>query len=453
MKTSRVRDVGGDYYTHERVARALEERFNLERTKSRHGMQHGNDPRPPRAPDVQDYRMAEKAGTTPQERKALITDAWRQSDSKEGFKAAVSDAGYVLANGDKRDFVLVDMAGGVHSVARQIDGVTAKQVRERLGDLSSELPSVADAKTIQVYRREHRASEAERVNSAAETKPQPTPATPPAQMDPRKDAPAHIVAAKPQIDAPGKPMETIRHVLEAAAVIQPGAAAEAPTQQPVQTIAQNETAKKPAHEPQAPPQVSAAFKVEKIGRAAPVDAPAQAAPVVATPVQVPAATPPKVQVDFRVEAVGKTAPAEIKRTEAKAPPIAKAPSAPIVAPIVAKTAPRVVEAPGKASFKVLNAATGVITGLLDFLTHTPQTPPPGSVAERRQQHEVAQNALAEVIAAARKGDVLPGEHLQNLSPEHRQNLFQRGDSGLRSLLDDADYFARQQRERDQSRGR
>ena len=107
---------------HERVARALEERFNLERTKSRHGMQHGNDPRPPRAPDVQDYRMAEKAGTTPQERKALITDAWRQSDSKEGFKAAVSDAGYVLANGDKRDFVLVDMAGGVHSVARQIDG-------------------------------------------------------------------------------------------------------------------------------------------------------------------------------------------------------------------------------------------------------------------------------------------------------------------------------------------
>ena len=86
----------------------------------------------------------------------------------------------------------------------------------------------------------------------------------------------------------------------------------------------------------------------RLGRAAPVDAPAQAAPVVATPVQVPAATPPKVQVDFRVEAVGKTAPAEIKRTEAlRRRRSRKHLRAPIVAPIVAKTAPRVVEAPAQ----------------------------------------------------------------------------------------------------------
>jgi hypothetical protein len=98
-------------------------------------------------------RQAEKSGIAPEKRRKEITQAWRASDSPEAFRAALSQKGYVLAKGDKRGFVLIDRYGDVHSLARQIEGVKARELKAKLAPLAEQLPSVDQARVLQ---REHR---------------------------------------------------------------------------------------------------------------------------------------------------------------------------------------------------------------------------------------------------------------------------------------------------------
>src|SRR5208337_656704 len=66
---------------------------------------------------------------------------------------ALSQSGWILARGDRRDFVAVDQKGGTHSLSRRIEGATAKDIRARLADLTPEkLPSVAEARATQQAR-------------------------------------------------------------------------------------------------------------------------------------------------------------------------------------------------------------------------------------------------------------------------------------------------------------
>jgi hypothetical protein len=41
----------------------------------------------------------------------------------------LAEHGYMLARGDRRDFVIVDREGGIHSLARRIDGMKAAELR------------------------------------------------------------------------------------------------------------------------------------------------------------------------------------------------------------------------------------------------------------------------------------------------------------------------------------
>lgn len=75
--------------------------------------------------------------------KEAIQDAWAISDSKLSLRHALEERGYVLARGDRRGFVVVDMYGEVRSLPRQA-GVKTKNVRARLGD-NDDLPSVEEA--------------------------------------------------------------------------------------------------------------------------------------------------------------------------------------------------------------------------------------------------------------------------------------------------------------------
>ncbi|WP_299913063.1 relaxase/mobilization nuclease domain-containing protein [uncultured Paracoccus sp.] len=94
--------------------------------------------------------MAEASGITPEQRRADITTLFRSSDSAESFRAGLERSGYVLAQGERRAYVVVDRAGHVHALARQIDGVRTKDVKSRLADLPAErLPTVEQAKTQQ----------------------------------------------------------------------------------------------------------------------------------------------------------------------------------------------------------------------------------------------------------------------------------------------------------------
>lgn len=117
-----------NYYVHAETARELEHLFDHEPT-----------PVPPaperdRFKDWETFR-AQDSGITPAEMKAEITALWQQSDGGRAFQAAIEEKGYLLAKGDRRDFVLIDPEGDVHSLARRINGAKAADIRAKMGDL------------------------------------------------------------------------------------------------------------------------------------------------------------------------------------------------------------------------------------------------------------------------------------------------------------------------------
>ncbi|ESL57020.1 hypothetical protein L458_05108 [Klebsiella pneumoniae BIDMC 22] len=94
--------------------------------------------------------------------------AWQNGDSGSAVAAALEARGYVVAQGDKRDVVLVDVAGGVHSPARLLKqagiDARAKAIRERFADLK-DLPTVAQAQAMQG---QHRQAQTDRAAGSIE---------------------------------------------------------------------------------------------------------------------------------------------------------------------------------------------------------------------------------------------------------------------------------------------
>ncbi len=81
-------------------------------------------------------------------RKNSITKLWHEHSDKKEFAIAMSNQGYIIAQGQRRAFVVVDRDNQIHSLARQIDGVKTRQVKQRLSLLES-YPSVEEAKEQQ----------------------------------------------------------------------------------------------------------------------------------------------------------------------------------------------------------------------------------------------------------------------------------------------------------------
>ena len=127
-------------------------------------------PQPTRA----EKAMQAASGLSREERRRVITECYRNSDSAQGFANALEAAGYMLARGDKRVFVVVDIAGDVHSLARQIDGAKTKDVKKKLEGLTrSLLPPVERAKVLMAQRaaarqEAKRASESKRAAARTE---------------------------------------------------------------------------------------------------------------------------------------------------------------------------------------------------------------------------------------------------------------------------------------------
>jgi len=97
--------------------------------------------------------MAEASGIAPAERRKAITAVFRASDSAATLRNELEQAGYVLARGERRAYVVVDRAGHVHALARQVEGAKTRDVKARLEDLPPEsLPTVAEAQAQQAVR-------------------------------------------------------------------------------------------------------------------------------------------------------------------------------------------------------------------------------------------------------------------------------------------------------------
>jgi hypothetical protein len=82
-----------------------------------------------------------------------VTALYRSSVNGEAFAAALSERGYRLVKGDRRDYCLIDAAGHVHSMARRLHFVKAGELESFMAGIDRNgLPSVAEARKEAIKR-------------------------------------------------------------------------------------------------------------------------------------------------------------------------------------------------------------------------------------------------------------------------------------------------------------
>jgi outer membrane biosynthesis protein TonB len=216
-----LRSDSQNYLAHERASQRLEMEFGHEPVPGKHAKRdREQQPEFPRAEANQaEWQQGERTGIDPAARKDQITALKEACDNAQAFKVALEEQGYILAKGDRRDFVIVDETGSIHSLGRQIRDVKAAELREFMKGIDREtLPTAAQAKDLQQQRQEQL-----RPQEPAQQQPQqpePSPAEPPPeppagsssepppqqpqQQEPKEEEPHQQQEAKPA-DAPPEP--------------------------------------------------------------------------------------------------------------------------------------------------------------------------------------------------------------------------------------------------------
>lgn len=149
-------DLSWNYIKHEQVARDLEQRFALRPTRGAFtGRKKGKharfeDERPVSLMDTAEAQQAERTGLAVSYVIRDLCDGWEASGAAEAGNPAVGlrfaellrQKGYLLAQGDRRDVVVVDTVGGVHNPAKRL-GLKAREFRTAIRDLDiAGLPTV-----------------------------------------------------------------------------------------------------------------------------------------------------------------------------------------------------------------------------------------------------------------------------------------------------------------------
>lgn len=137
---------GWMYPKHEAAARQIEREFGLQRVQGVFVEREADSQRPDRTPDQWEMQQGERLGIDPRRFNESIRELRSQCDSGRSFAAALAECGVTLCQGDRRGFVLVDDAGGVHALSRVL-GTKEGGVRELMADIDREgLPTVAEAR-------------------------------------------------------------------------------------------------------------------------------------------------------------------------------------------------------------------------------------------------------------------------------------------------------------------
>lgn len=144
----KLRSDSWNYIKHELAARQMEKELGHEAVKGVHldGPEHRSD-------QSYDMGLAEQAGRSkrdPVQLKKDITAAWLKSDTGQAFSTALADQGLILAKGERRAYVVVDEAGEIYTLSRQVRGTAkTKDLKARLSDLEPVLPTQDEAREIQ----------------------------------------------------------------------------------------------------------------------------------------------------------------------------------------------------------------------------------------------------------------------------------------------------------------
>jgi hypothetical protein len=138
---------------HERTSRELEQKFGLEPGRSILVADRDFERPERRAQKHERFRGAQN-GLDPHAIGAELKAIRERSDNGQSFRAGMEAAGYILAKGDRRDYVVIDQVGGDHNLTRPL-GLKAAELRQFMKDIDAQsLPSVAEAKNRQELRRQ-----------------------------------------------------------------------------------------------------------------------------------------------------------------------------------------------------------------------------------------------------------------------------------------------------------
>lgn len=151
VETMKMIGDGHNYKAHERASAALEMEFGHEHVPGKHSKRdRAKQPEPPKETfTTAEQQQSARTELTPTERKEQVTALRAGTDSGQAFKNALAEAGYILAQGDKRAMVLVDAEGEVYSLSRHVTDLKAKELKAFMADVDNKtLPTVEQAKAL-----------------------------------------------------------------------------------------------------------------------------------------------------------------------------------------------------------------------------------------------------------------------------------------------------------------
>lgn len=99
------------------------------------------------APTRKEDEQSRRLGINLRDHRETLRDCFERSDCGRSFQRAIEEQGMFLARGDRRDFIAIDRAGGMHALGKRILGVSAAKIRTRFADLVPDgLPTVEEVR-------------------------------------------------------------------------------------------------------------------------------------------------------------------------------------------------------------------------------------------------------------------------------------------------------------------
>ena len=152
--TLKMIELSYNYVAHERASKRIAMEFAWELVPGKHAKRNrekqGEFPRQKLTKDEAEYEK--RTGLSKEDRVAEIRALHVSADNGPAFKAALEDAGYILAKGD-RGYLVVDQKGG-QSVLSRNTGLKKKEIEAFMAGVPlDQLPTVEEAKAEQQRRR------------------------------------------------------------------------------------------------------------------------------------------------------------------------------------------------------------------------------------------------------------------------------------------------------------
>ena len=173
----KLRSDSFNYQAHERASHRMELEFGQEFVPGKHAKRDREKQAEfPREEYSQDEdQQAKRAGQSVADRKAEIAALREAADNGQAFRAALEEAGYLLAKGD-RGYIIVDEAGDTSVLSRNL-GMKKKEIEAFMAGVElDKLPTIKEAQALQETRQQER-KVIEAQKPEQETT-QPAPATP-----------------------------------------------------------------------------------------------------------------------------------------------------------------------------------------------------------------------------------------------------------------------------------